>query len=53
VSGCPLLLEMLEKLENEPFSEFGWKCWNTIGFSLALAENFLYLGLININGIVR
>ena len=30
-------LEMLEKLENEPFSEFGWKSWKTIGFSHALA----------------
>ena len=28
---------MLEKLENEPFSEFDWKSWKTIGFSAALA----------------
>ena len=25
------------KLENEPFSEFGWKSWKTIGVSPALA----------------
>ena len=33
-SGCPLQLEMLE---NEPFSNFGWKSWKTVGFSSALA----------------
>ena len=45
---------MLEKLENEPFSEFGWKSWKVIGFSLALAgkAGILFLGLI-INGIIR
>jgi len=37
LSGCPLQLEMLEKLENEPF--FSWKSWN-------------FLGLIMINGII-
>ena len=26
-TGCPL---RLVKLENEPFSEFGWKSWKTI-----------------------
>jgi len=39
--GCPLQLEkleMLEKLENEPF--FSWKSWN-------------FLGLIMINGIIE
>ena len=28
---------MLGKLENEPFPEFDWKSWKTIGFSRALA----------------
>ena len=46
---------MLEKLENEPFSEFGWKNWETIGFSPALAgkAGILFLGLITINNIIR
>ena len=40
ITGCPLWLEkleVLEKLEKEPFSEFGWKSWKIIGFSHALA----------------
>ena len=37
VAGCPLQLEELEKLENELFSEFGWKSWKIIGFSPDLA----------------
>ena len=39
-TGCPLRLEkleILEILENEPFSEFVWKSWKTIGCSPALA----------------
>jgi len=47
---------MLEKLENEHFSEFGWKSRKTIGFSPALAGKagvfFSFLGLIMINGII-
>ena len=27
-------MEMLEKLEHEPYSEFDWKCWKTTGFLL-------------------
>ena len=36
---------MLENLENEPFSEFDWKSWKIIGFSLALAgkDGILFL----------
>ena len=30
-------LERAGKLENEPFSEFGWKSWKIIGFSPDLA----------------
>ena len=33
-TGCQL---RLDKLENEPFSEFGLKSWKMIGFSPALA----------------
>ena len=47
------MLEKLEKLENGPFSEFGWK---TMGFSPALAgkAGILFMGLIIIiNGIIR
>ena len=52
ITGCPLLLE---KLENEPFSEFGWNSWKTIGFSPTLAGKggILFLGLIVINTIIR
>ena len=28
-SECPLQLEEMEKLDNEPLSEFGWKNWKT------------------------
>ena len=54
-SGCPLRLEMLEKLENEPFSEFGWKSWETIIFSPTLAgkARILFLGVSISNGIIR
>ena len=40
---------MLEKLENEPFSEFGWKSWKAIGFSPTLAgkAGVLFLDLSN------
>ena len=46
---------MLEKLENEPFSGFGWKIWKTIGFSPVLAgkAGILSLGLMIIIGIIR
>ena len=46
---------MLEKLENEPFSAFGWKSWETIGFSPALAgkARILFFGLIVMNGTIR
>jgi len=37
LTGCPLWLEMMEKLENEPFSEFGWNSWESIGCSSDLA----------------
>ena len=30
-------LEMPDKLENEPLSEFRWNSWKAIGFSPALA----------------
>ena len=30
IAGCPIRLEMLEKLDNEPFSEFGCKSWTLI-----------------------
>ena len=42
-------------LENELFSEFGWKSWKTIGFSPALTgkAGILFLGLIIINGTIR
>jgi len=55
LTGCPLQLEMLEKLENEPFSEFSWKSWKTIGFSPALARKagIVFLGLEIINSIIR
>ena len=48
-------LEMLEKLENEPFSEFDWKSWKAIGFSPALAgkAGILFLGLIIISSIIK
>ena len=36
-AGYPLQLEMLEKLENEPFSEYAWNSWKTIVFYPALA----------------
>ena len=50
LTGCPL---RLEKLENEPFSELGWKSWKTIGFSSALAGQAEFvLGLIIINRII-
>jgi len=57
-TGCPLRLEkleMLENLENEPISEFGWKSWETIGFPPALIgrARILFLGLITINSIIR
>jgi len=57
-AGYPLRLEkleVLEKLEIEPFSEFGWKSWKTIGFSPAVAgkAGILILGLMIINGIIR
>ena len=54
-SGCPLQLEMLEKVENEPFSEFGWKSWETIIFSPTLAgkARILFLSVSIINGIIR
>jgi len=44
-AGCPLRLEMLE---NEPFSEFDWNTWKTIGFSPALAgkAGILFLDVI-------
>jgi len=29
---------MMEKLENEPFSEFGWGSWKTMGFLLLWQE---------------
>ena len=46
---------MLEKLENEPFSEFGWKSLRTIDFSTALTgkAGVLFLGLVRIHGIFR
>jgi len=46
---------MLEKLENELFSEFDWKSWKAIGFSPALAgkAGILFLGLIIISSIIR
>ena len=52
IAGYPL---WLEKLENEPFSEFDWKSWKTIGFSPALPgkAGILFLGLIIINSIIR
>jgi len=45
---------MLEKLENEHFSEFGWKSRKTIGFSPALAgkAGILFLGLLIIIEII-
>jgi len=50
--GCQL---QLEKLENGPFSESGWKSWNTIGFSPALAgkAGILFFDLIVIDCIIR
>ena len=55
IARCPLLLESLEKLENEPFSEFGWKSWKTMCFSPALAgkAGILFLGPVIIKGIIR
>jgi len=52
ITGCPLWLEMLE---NEPFSECGWKSWKTLGFSSALGgkAGILFLGLIIINSIIE
>ena len=48
------MLEELEKLVIEPFSEFGWKSWKTIGFSPALVGTAgIVLGLIIINSITR
>ena len=46
---------MMENLENEPFSEFGWRGWKTIGFSPALAEKagILFLDKLIINGSIR
>ena len=41
---CPLWLEMLEKLENESFSEFCWKSWKIEGFSPALAGKAEFFG---------
>ena len=43
------------KLENELFSEFGWKTWKTIGFSPALVgkAGILALGLMIISAIIR
>jgi len=54
-AGCPLWLEMLEKLEDVPFSEHCWKSCKTIGFSPALAgkAGFLFLGLMIIKSIIK
>ena len=43
------------KLENEPFSEFGWKSWKTINFFPALAgkAGILFLSLIIFKVIIR
>jgi len=52
ITGLPLWLEMLE---NERFSECGWKSWKTLGFSSALGgkAGILFLGLIIINSIIE
>ena len=51
-TGSPL---RLEELENEPFLEFCWKSWKTIGFSPALAgkAGILFLCLLIISSIIR
>ena len=43
------------KAGNEPFSEFGWKSWKTIGFSPALAgkARILFLGLIILTALLN
>jgi len=43
LTGCPLQLEMLEKLENEPFSECGWNSWETIGFLLLWLKSWNFI----------
>ena len=44
-TGCPL---RLEKLENGPFSEFGWKSWKIRSYSPASAvkAGILFLDII-------
>ena len=53
--GCPLQLDKLEKLENEPFSEFVRKSVKIIGFFPAVAgkAGILFLGLMIIGDIIR
>ena len=43
------------KLENEPFSESGWKSCKIIGFPLSLAgkTGILFVDLITINTTIR